>query len=275
MTGINAIIYVASTIPPWYLVDSWGRRPILISGGVVMAVALFLTGYFLYVDTGYTARAVVGCIITYNAFFGFSWGPIPWLLPSEIMPLSFRAKGASLATAANWASNTLVGLATPVLQEAISWRLYPMHGFFCVCSVVVVFFFYVETAGVPLEEMGTIFGEEEGPVPQGDDEDSEAEEEAEAAAEEEHRRRQSSEDRYSERERTPRAIRRSISSHPRFLSEDERAARRAAAKVAADERARAKRFFGLDPRGWFGRLTGSNASGPDRRLYETLGREER
>ena len=72
----------------------------------------------------------------------------------------------------------------------------------------------------------------------------------------------------------PRPMRRSISSHPRFMSEEERAARAAAAKVAADERARAKRFFGLNPRSWFGRLTGSNASGPDRRLYETLSRDE-
>lgn len=36
MTGINAIIYILSTIPPWYLVDRWGRRVILLSGAVVV-----------------------------------------------------------------------------------------------------------------------------------------------------------------------------------------------------------------------------------------------
>lgn len=113
------------------------------------------------------------------------------------------------------------------------------------------FLFYPETAGTPLEEMGVLFGDEEVIVPQGDEE---SEEEMEEAA--------------------PRPMRRSISSHPRFMSEEERAARAAAAKVAADERARAKRFFGFNPRNWFGRLTGSNASGPDRRLYETLSRDE-
>lgn len=37
MTGINAIIYILSTIPPWYLVDRWGRRFILLSGAVVVS----------------------------------------------------------------------------------------------------------------------------------------------------------------------------------------------------------------------------------------------
>lgn len=47
MTGINALVYVASTIPPIFLVDVWGRRPILLSGAVIMATALSLIGWFM------------------------------------------------------------------------------------------------------------------------------------------------------------------------------------------------------------------------------------
>ncbi|KAF9261574.1 general substrate transporter [Marasmius fiardii PR-910] len=136
MTGINAIIYILSTIPPWYLVDRWGRRPILLSGAAVMSLALCATGYWMYIDTPSTPNAVVGCVILFNAAFGYSWGPIPWLYPPEIMPLAVRAKGVSLSTATNWAFNTLVGEVTPYLQEVITWRLYFMHGFFCMCSFV-------------------------------------------------------------------------------------------------------------------------------------------
>ncbi|KAI0756710.1 general substrate transporter [Daedaleopsis nitida] len=161
MTGINAIIYILSTLPPWYLVDRWGRRFILLTGAVVMALALGLTGWWMYIDVAETPRAVVGCVIVFNAAFGYSWGPIPWLYPPEIMPLAVRAKGVSLSTATNWAFNFLVGEMTPVLQEWIEWRLYPMHGFFCVCSFVLVYFLYPETMGVPLEEMDAVFGEEE------------------------------------------------------------------------------------------------------------------
>ena len=109
------------------------------------------------------------------------------------MPLTVRAKGVSLSTATNWAFNFLVGWMTPLLQEIIEWRLYPMHGFFCIRSFILgecstsedvcktdeilftVYFcasapkvvkpfanylaVYPETKGVPLEEMDAVFGE--------------------------------------------------------------------------------------------------------------------
>lgn len=159
MTGINAIVYVASTIPPWYLVDRWGRRIILLSGALIMATSLSLISYFMYMKLSYTPTMVVLFVVIYNAFFGYSWGPIPWLYPPEIMPLTIRAKGASLSTASNWAFNWLVGEVTPVLQEYIQWRLYLVHAFFCICSFVLVYFVYPETKGVQLEDMDSLFGD--------------------------------------------------------------------------------------------------------------------
>ena len=137
MTGINGITYLLSTIPPWYIVDRWGRRVILLSGAVAMAISLSAISYFMYIDIRATPKLVVAFVMIYNAAFGYSWGPIPWLYPPEILPLSIRAKGASLSTAANWACNWLVGEMTPLLQEWITWRLYLMHAFFCATSFVV------------------------------------------------------------------------------------------------------------------------------------------
>ncbi|KAF2836912.1 high affinity glucose transporter [Patellaria atrata CBS 101060] len=159
MTGINAITYLLSTIPPWYVVDTLGRRPILLSGAVAMIISLSAISYFIHIDVSWTPRMVVLFVIIYNASFGASWGPIPWLYPPEILPLSIRAKGASLSTAANWAFNWLVGEVTPVLQEWITWRLYLLHAFFCAVSFVVVYFMYPETANVRLEDMNSIFGD--------------------------------------------------------------------------------------------------------------------
>lgn len=137
MTGINGISYLLSTVPPWYLVDTLGRRFILLSGAVVMMISLSSISYFIYIDVHWTPRLVVIFVMIYNAAFGASWGPIPWLYPPEILPLSIRAKGASLSTAANWAFNWLVGEMTPILQESIKWRLYLLHAFFCAVSFVV------------------------------------------------------------------------------------------------------------------------------------------
>ncbi|KXJ96966.1 and other transporter-domain-containing protein [Microdochium bolleyi] len=160
MTGINAITYLMSTIPPWYVVDRWGRRMILLTGAVAMALSLSAVSYFLYLDIkSLTPRMVVIFVMIYNAAFGYSWGPIPWLYPPEILPLSIRSKGASLSTASNWAFNWLVGEMTPILQDLIGWRLYLLHAFFCVVSFVVVYFIYPETCGVRLEDMDSLFGD--------------------------------------------------------------------------------------------------------------------
>ncbi|CZT08812.1 related to sugar transport protein STP1 [Rhynchosporium agropyri] len=159
MTGINSITYLMSSIPPWYLVDRWGRRFILLSGAIAMAISLSLISYFLFLDIATTPTLVVIFVMIYNAAFGFSWGPIPWLYPPEILPLSIRSKGTSLSTATNWAFNWLVGELTPVLQETIKWRLYLVHAFFCVTSFVVVYFIYPETAGIRLEDMDVLFGD--------------------------------------------------------------------------------------------------------------------
>jgi len=121
-----------------------------------MACALYSVGYFLYLDQSYTPVAVVVSVITFNAAFGYSWGPIPWLYPPEILPLTFRVKGVSLSTATNWFFNYVVGEATPVLQDLIRWKLYPLHATSCVISVLLVWFAYPETMGVPLEEMGKL-----------------------------------------------------------------------------------------------------------------------
>jgi Sugar (and other) transporter len=137
MTGINGITYFLSTVPPWYLVDRLGRRPILLSGAIMMCLSLLAISYFLYLDIRISKMLVVIFVMIYNAAFGFSWGPIPWLYPPEILPLSIRSKGASLSTATNWAFNWLVGELTPVLQEWITWRLYLLHAFFCAVSFVV------------------------------------------------------------------------------------------------------------------------------------------
>lgn len=157
MTGINGIIYVLSTLPPWTLVDKWGRKPILMVGGFFMGCALVSISGSLLANVHATPHLVVVFVIIFNAFFGFSWGPIPWLYPVEIAPLSARSVMASASTATNWFCNWLVGIMTPVLQEKISWRLYLIHATSCFISFAVVLKIYPETAGLRLEDMDSIF----------------------------------------------------------------------------------------------------------------------
>lgn len=280
MTGVSGIIYTLATVPTWFLVDLWGRRIILLSGAIGCGAALTTCGYFLYLDKDYTPQAVVGSIIAFLAIFGYSWGPIPWLYPPEIMPLAFRAKGASLATATNWAFNWLVGEVTPILLEKIGWRVYILLAVNALIAFVTVYFFYPETSGVPLEEIGALFGDEINVPQDEDDEDEDEDEDEEGQRQSEDRRRQRRSTDGSEGDGfVPRPIRRSISSHPRLMSEEERAARAAAARVAAEERRAAQSFFGLGQGGvfgWIGRMFGGGKreGPPDRSLYEEVRRDE-
>ncbi|BFZ55293.1 Ribulose bisphosphate carboxylase large chain [Savitreella phatthalungensis] len=168
MTGFNGLIYVASTILPWYVIDSWGRRPILLSGAIIMCISLSAIAYFIKIDVSYTPTFVVGLVIIYNAAFGYSWGPVPWLLPSEVLPLSVRARGASLSTAVNWLTNWYIGISTPILQERIGFWLYIILALSCAVSAVVVAMFYPETKGLALEDMDDLFGDQSvAPTPRG------------------------------------------------------------------------------------------------------------
>lgn len=159
MTGINGLVYLLSTIPPWFLVDRWGRRPILISGGFSMALCFALISYFMYLNKSFTPSLVAFLVIVYNASFGYSWGPIGFLIPPEVYPLAVRSKGVSLSTATNWLANYIVGQLTPVLQLSLGWIMYLFPMTSCLICIVVVYFFYPETKGVELEDIDRLFDE--------------------------------------------------------------------------------------------------------------------
>jgi len=195
------------------------------------------------------------------------------------MPLAFRAKGTSLSTATNWIFNYIVGELTPILQEKIKWRLYPMHAFFCLCSLIFVYFAYPETMGVPLEEMGELFGDQPGPIPQNYDEMDEENQPLNQG------RLSNDEEEHSS---SSRPLRRSISSHPRYMNEEELAARQAAIKVAKLERRNQTWSFlgrgssssnsgGTRSRGMIASLFGGNTeeSTHENMPYQPLHREER
>lgn len=157
MTGINAIVYLFSTIPPWFLVDKWGRKPILISGGTSMGICLLLIAFVMYLNISATPLLVAFLVVVYNASFGYSWGPIGFLIPPEVYPLAVRSKGVSLSTASNWFANYVVGQLTPVLQDSIGWVMYLFPAASCVLSVMTTIFVYPETKGVELENIDSLF----------------------------------------------------------------------------------------------------------------------
>lgn len=97
-----------ATIPSLFIMDSLGRRPLLVVGGLGMAVCLAvvagLTGSFEDNWPAHTAGGWAAAVFIwiYIAWFGVSWGPVSWVVISEIMPMSARAPGTAMGASANW-----------------------------------------------------------------------------------------------------------------------------------------------------------------------------
>ena len=86
-TAANALPYTAATVATWYLADKWGRKPLLILGGVLMAILLSIVCVFTEANlaTNTKAHGQYAFVMLYNVVYGFTWGPMPWLVPLKII----------------------------------------------------------------------------------------------------------------------------------------------------------------------------------------------
>ncbi|KAF9552727.1 general substrate transporter [Agrocybe pediades] len=166
-SGACALVYCAGTIPTMFLVDSWGRRTFLLLGSAGLVISLAVIGGLQYrvesLPLGSarigTADGIFAGVCVYLFIFGATWGPIPWLLGAEVFPLRARAKGMALSTSVNWISNFVVAFITPPLFSALEGGYYFILLGFAFISGVFVYFFYPETSGKTLEQLGDVFGD--------------------------------------------------------------------------------------------------------------------
>lgn len=114
-TGLVGIVNFVFTIPAVLFVDSVGRKPLLIWGEANMAIshAVIAAIIAVYGDKFNTHKAAgngaVFMIFWYIVNFATTWGPLAWVVSSEVFPLDMRAKGMSISSATNWVSSLPVG----------------------------------------------------------------------------------------------------------------------------------------------------------------------
>lgn len=126
-----------------------------------MAILLAIVCAFTEANFSVTtaANGQYAFVMLYNIVYGFTWGPMPWLLPAEIFPLRGRSKGMALATTSNWIFNFIIGMVAPDAFAAIGGYFYLVIAGFCLFSAGLSQFYYVETAGHTLEEIAVAFGD--------------------------------------------------------------------------------------------------------------------
>ncbi|KAL2333894.1 hypothetical protein Fmac_015107 [Flemingia macrophylla] len=157
--GCNAVATLVSIAS----VDKFGRRTLFLLGGAQMFICqMFITVAIAYkfgidgnpgvLPTWY-ATAVVIAICVYVAGFAWSWGPLGWLVPSEIFPLEVRSAAQSINVSTNMIFTFAIAQIFTAMLCHMKFGLFIFFGFFVVVMNLFIYKFVPETKGIPIEEM--------------------------------------------------------------------------------------------------------------------------
>jgi MFS transporter, SP family, xylose:H+ symportor len=143
------------------VVDRVGRKPLLIVGALIMGASMLVIGSLF--ETGTPGGAGLIAVCCYLAGLGMSFGPIIWILMSELFPAPIRPQAMSLAIAAQWGANFFVSASFPVFPPG--GFAFFVYGAFGLLAAFVVLRYVPETKGLDLESMGAFWRRQAGASP--------------------------------------------------------------------------------------------------------------
>ncbi|XP_040378959.1 sugar transport protein MST1-like [Oryza brachyantha] len=164
---ILTLVNMCSVVFSSFAVDRVGRRVLFLAGGTVMMLCQVAAAWILAEHLGRRhaaatmaksyAAGLVGLMCLYTASFGMSWGPLKWVVPSEIYPVEVRSAGQALGLSI---SLTLSFTQTQVfisLLCAMKYAIFLFYAGWVVTMTAFVALFLPETMGVPLESMRSVW----------------------------------------------------------------------------------------------------------------------
>lgn len=163
-TVLMGIVNITFTLVAIFTVEKWGRKPLLIWGSLGMALGAFGVAVTSVVTTISPLVAVISIMI-YSASFMFSWGPICWVLISEIYPNTIRGAAVAIAVAFQWIFNFIVSSTfLPMYNMSLGSITnfghaftYSLYGFICIIAAIFVWKIIPETKGKTLEDMSQLW----------------------------------------------------------------------------------------------------------------------
>ncbi|URD95581.1 Sugar carrier protein [Musa troglodytarum] len=163
---ISGLVNVFATTVSIATVDKFGRRVLFLEGGIQMVVSQVAVGAILgtfFGDAGTgklspaLANLVLALICVYVAAFAWSWGPLGWLVPSEIFPLNIRSAGQSIVVGVNFLFTFIIAQLFLMALCHLKSGLFHLFAAFVVVMTLFVVFLVPETKGVPIEEMTLVW----------------------------------------------------------------------------------------------------------------------
>ncbi|KAI0508555.1 general substrate transporter [Xylaria bambusicola] len=159
---ITTLVNVLSTPISFFTIERFGRRAILICGGIGMVVCQFIiaivgvTAGRIELGNNAAVSAMISFISINIAFFASTWGPTAWVVVGEIFPLPIRSRGVGISTASNWFWNTIIAVITPYLTNTdkanLGAKVFFIWGSACIFSTLFAYFFVYELKGLSLEQ---------------------------------------------------------------------------------------------------------------------------
>ena len=152
---ITGLVNVFATFVSIVTVDRLGRRKLLLQGGTQMLACQIVVGSLIGAKFGFSgvaeipkayAAIVVLFICAYVAGFAWSWGPLGWLVPSEIFPLRSGRRGRA-------STCPIIAQASLPMLCRFKFILFFFFGAWVVVMTIFVALFLPETKNVPIEEM--------------------------------------------------------------------------------------------------------------------------
>ena len=159
---VASVVNLLFTMVVVLIVDKIGRKPLLLFGGIIMGISMLTLGSLFHSQN--TGLLALVAICFYLAGFAISFGPVVWIMLSEIYPAPIRGQAMSLAVAAQWVANLLVSGTFPLLLGNETLNAAWNHGFafwvYGSCGIIAAFVvlrFVPETRGVDSEMLATLW----------------------------------------------------------------------------------------------------------------------
>jgi sugar porter (SP) family MFS transporter len=164
ITMITGLTNIITTLVAMAFIDKFGRKPLLLLGSAGMVLTLGTMAWvfgsspvnaegFPVLSTNTGTVALLAANI-YVFCFGFSWGPVVWVLLGEMFNNKIRASALALGAGVQWIANFVVSTTFPPIAFNLGVGFaYGLYTGFAVLSFIFVLRFVKETKGVELEDM--------------------------------------------------------------------------------------------------------------------------
>jgi sugar porter (SP) family MFS transporter len=161
-TGIYGLVKVITVgLALAFAAESWGRKMCLFIGGLGQGLTMLWIGGFGAIHPQNTivpaSYVSIIAVYLYAVFYCIGWGPLPWVVASEVAPNHVRTAALTFAVSVNWLFSFMISRLTPVMLEKITYGTFLLFGMCCMTMAAWTYFFLPETKGYALEDIKYLF----------------------------------------------------------------------------------------------------------------------